>query len=240
MLTAATARALADVAARVQDVLHAYDPGYLPLFDDARTAQRVVRSEDPLATAAPEGAYFAVQNARGERAFIRDGAFTLVDGRLQTRSGEAVLGFPAGAKNAVPVPLNADSIDVALGRTADARIEPDGTVAYSRTTIDPRTAARSRQRVVIGTLALARFPAGTNPKRLDAERFAAPAGTAPYLGRPRADGFGSLLTGARGLGSIDIDLGLAKLQEAYLAFDALQAATIAQRGLDRGAMELVK
>lgn len=231
MLNAATARALADVAARAGDVLHAYDPGYTARFGDAAVRDRIVPDGDPLAVAAPDGDYFIVAGSTGERRYSRDGRMFFADGRLQNAQGD-VLGFPSGARSGeLPQPLRADSVDAALGRPIDVRVEAGGTVAYSRTTIDPRTMLRGTQRVVIGTVALARFPAGTNPLR---------AAVAPYVGVPGEDGFGTLATRSRGLGSVDINLGLAKLQEAYLAFDALQAAQRARSELDKGAMDLVK
>lgn len=231
MLNAATARALADVAARANDVLHAYDPSYEPNFPEARAARRVVRADDALAVAPPDDSSFVVGGPAGERRYSRDGRLKFSEGRLHNADGD-VLGFaPGAARNAVPQPLRADAIDVALGRTIDLRVEPDGTVAYNRTVTDPRTMQRATQRVVVGTIALARFPAGSNPAR---------AQTAPHLGRPAEAGFGALATRARALGPVDINLGLAKLQEAYLALDALQGAQKARSDLDAGAMNLVK
>ncbi len=231
MLNAATARALADVAARAGDVLHAYDPGYSAQFGDSAGNERVVRERDPLAVAAPPGDYFIVSSPDGERRYTRDGRMRFADGGLQNAEGD-VLGFaPDGREGAVPQPLRADPVDAALGRAHDVRIEPDGSVVYTRTAIDPRTMQRGTQRVVVGTLALARFPAGTNPAR---------AQVAPHVGVPGEAGFAALATGARGLGPVDINLGIAKLQEAYLAFDALRAAQKARLQLDKGAMDLVK
>jgi flagellar basal body rod protein FlgG len=228
MLTAATARALADIAARASDVLHAYDPSYVPLFGDALTKGAVLGDADPLAVVAPDGDYFIVDDPSGKRRYTRDGAFRFVDGRLRNEEGD-VLGFPP--HGTVPQALCGDPVDVALGRPLDVRIEADGSVTYTRSVTDPRTMQRVAQRVVIGTLALARFPAGTNPLHSTVN---------PHLGRPGSPGFGTLTTRARAIGSVDMNLGLAKLQEAYLAFNALQAAEKARRGLDRGAMDLVK
>jgi len=231
VLNAATARALADIAARANDVLHAYDPGYIPQFGDAGVRERVVRDDDPLAVVAPEGDYFVVAGASGERRYSRDGRLRFTDGRLQNSEGD-VLGFPPGAQQgSFPQQLRADPVDAALGRPIDVRVEADGGITYTRTVTDPRTMQRVAQRVDVGTIALARFPAGTNPLR---------AAVAPHVGRPGTAGFGRLVSSARALGSIDVNLGIAKLQEAYLAFHALQAAQRARGELDTGAMGLVK
>ena len=230
MLNAATARALADIAARANDVLHAYDPGYVAQFGDASVPERVLRAGDPLAVVPPSDAYFIVTDASGERRYTRDGRFRLSEGRLQNAEGD-VLGYAPGADGAPPRTLGVDAVDAALGRPTDVRVDPDGSVEYSRGVTDPRTMQRVTQRVVVGTIALARFPAGTNPLR---------SAVAPHVGRPGATGFGMLATKARSIGSLDVNLGLAKLQEAYLTFHALQAAQKARGELDVGAMGLVK
>lgn len=231
MLNAATARALADVAARANDVLHAYDPGYVPAFDDVRGAERIVRNLDPFGVVPPDQAYFVIADRSGTRSYSRDGRLSFADGRLRTAGGDDVLGYATGGDRTVR-PLRADPIDVALGRTTDAHVEPDGSVVYTRTVVEPRSMQRTVQRVVVGTIALARFPAGTNPRAGERPQ--------PYLGRPNADGFGLLGTHERGLGAFDVDRGLAKLQEAYLALRALEAAQLARSKLDAGAMDLVK
>jgi hypothetical protein len=231
VLSAATARALADVAARANDVLHAYDPGYVAAFDDVRGTERIVRNVDPWAVVPPDGAYLIVADRSGARGYSRDGRLSFADGRLQTAGGDDVLGYAAGGDGMLRS-LRADPIDVALGRTTDAHVESDGSVVYTRTVVEPRSMQRTIQRVVVGTIALARFPAGTNPRTEERPQ--------PHLGRPNTDGFGPLGTHARGLGTFDVDRGLAKLQEAYLALRALQAAQLARSKLDAGAMDLVK
>jgi hypothetical protein len=231
MLNAATARALADLAARANDILHAYDPEYVPAFNDTRGAQHSLPNEDPLAVTVPNGAYFVV-GVGGERRYTRDGRFEVRDGALQTKDGADVLGYLRDGREALPQPIRIDSVDAALGRAGDLHIEADGTIAYSRSVIDPRTMQRISQRVVVGTLALARFPAGTDARRTGE--------ITPYLGRPAQEGFGSLRARARALGATDINLGIAKLQEAYLTLRALGAVQEARGELDAGAMDLVK
>ena len=122
----------------------------------------------------------------------------------------------------------------------DARVESDGTVAYTRAAIDPRTGARSVERVVLGRIALARFPAGTQPARLDAARVAAPPGVVPHLGTPADGTFPALATYSRDAGAIDIDAGVARLDEAYRAFEALGAVVKSRASVQKTTMDLVK
>ena len=84
-------------------------------------------------------------------------------------------------------------------------LEDDGVLAYTRASIDPRTRERSVERVVVGRVALARFPAGGNPQRLDATHFGAVAGVVPHVGVPADGGFAALATRARDVGNVDID-----------------------------------
>jgi hypothetical protein len=230
VLNAATARALATIAARADDILHAYDPGYRSQFGDAGVPERVFRAADPLSVVPPPDAYFLVADASGEQRYTRDGRLYLSEGRLRNAEGN-VLGYTAGADGSIPETLSVDSVDAALERAIDLRVDPDGSIGYDRNVTDPRTMQRVTQRVSVGTIALARFPAGTNPLR---------ATVAPHVGKPGSAGFGMLETRARSIGSLDVNLGLAKLQEAYLTFHALEAAQKARGELDVGAMGLVK
>ena len=176
------------VLSRAQDLRDAFRAGSVPLNDDVRTVPQVTASSDPLSVVPPPGAWFVTRGADGARAFERDGALSLESGVLRTRDGAEVLGYPGGdARGALPVPLRIPDTDRALGRGGDARVEGDGTVAYTRAAIDPRTGVRGVERVVLGRVALARFPAGTQPARLDGARVAAPPGVVPHLGTP-ADG----------------------------------------------------
>jgi hypothetical protein len=233
--------ALERVASRAADLRDAYRPGAVPLHADVRGAGALARSTDPLSVAAPPGTWFVTRGADGARGFGRDGGLTLADGVLRTRDGAEVLGYPGGdARGAVPVPLRLPPTDRALGRAADARVESDGSVAYTRAAIDPRSGARAPERVVLGRIALARFPAGSAPQRLDATRFAAPAGVVPHLGTPGDGTFPGLATHARDAGALDLDAGLARLNEAYLAFEAIAAAQKAGLGAAKTALDLVK
>jgi hypothetical protein len=152
-----------------------------------------------------------------------------------------VLGFAGGdARGALATPLTLPTNDVALGRCADVRIESDGTVSYTRSTIDPRTTERLVERVTAGKIALARFPAGTQPIRLDERQVGAPQGIPPHLGTPADGTFAGLATYARDTGSVDIDTSLDKLSDAYRAFSALAAANKARGATEQSAMDLLK
>ncbi len=229
------------VASRAADVQDLYRSGALPRNDDVRVAPRVVPSSDPLDVVPPPGAWLVTRGADGKRAYVRDGELALSDGVLRTRDGADVLGYPGGdAPGAVPVPLRLSETDRALGRGRDAHVEPDGTVAYTRAAIDPRTGMRSAERVVLGRVALARFPAGSQPQRLDATRAAAPAGVVPHLGTPADGTFPVLATSSRDAGSVDVVTGVARLDEAYRAFEAMGAVMRTRAHAEKTAVDLVR
>jgi hypothetical protein len=52
--------------------------------------------------------------------------------------------------------------------------------------------------------------------------------------------FPAVAAGRRDAGAIDIDLGLQRLDDAYLAFEAIAAAQKARAGVDKAALDLVK
>ncbi|HTD34667.1 MAG TPA: hypothetical protein VK665_13445 [Candidatus Elarobacter sp.] len=241
MIGASPLDAYERVLSRAQDLRDAFRAGATPLNDDVRTAPNVVPSADPLSFVPPPGAWLVTRGADGARAYERDGALSLESGVLRTRSGADVLGYPGGeARGAIPVPLRVPDTDRALGRAADARVEPDGTVAYARAAIDPRTGARGTERVVLGRIALARFPAGTHPARIDGTRVAAPHGVVPHLGTPADGAFAELATSSRDAGAIDVAAGVARLDEAYRAFEALGAAVKSRASVQKTAVDLVK
>jgi hypothetical protein len=238
-MTAHIADALARIEARAEDVRHIFESGFEP--EDARSRQLSTSAMpvlDPLSVVAPDGTYFAGAAGRGRLLFTRDGAFTFADGRLLGRDGAEILGFRDDAKR--PTPLCADPLDVALGRVSGAQIETDGSLTYERSVVDPRSGERRLERVVVGRLALARFPAGTQPLRRDPTHVVAPPGIEPMLGRAGDAGFGTLGTFARDRGKLNPLAGLDRLEEAYLAFDAIRASRMARNGLDRTALDLVK
>ncbi len=239
MIDPATSAGLARIAARERDVMHAYDPGFIPEGSDVAHRGTIVPNVDPLGVAIPEGAFVVTPHIGGGVAYARDGALAIVDGELRARDGGAVLGFGVGERSKL-VPLRVDPYDAAQGRVANARIEADGTFAYARTTIDPRTGERRAENVTVGRVALARFPAGTQPTRIDARHVAPPTGVRAEVGVPGEGGFAKLATRSRDLGRVDIIASLEKMREAYVSFEALRAAHHVRGGTEKTAMDLVK
>jgi len=239
MLGAATLDALQRIADRANDVLAAYRPGAFPLRSDVAAPRVPLPSTDPLSVVAPPGAWFVTAAADGTRGYTRAGTFHLGDdGVLRAPDGGAVLG--SSGDGAAPEPLRIGTADRLLGRAAGLRVAADGTVAYVRVAIDPRTGARTNESVVAGRIALARFPAGSAPQRVDATRFSGVPGVIPHVGAPADGAFPPLITSARDAGNVDLDASLQKLTEAYVAFAAMQAAHKAQGDGNKVVMDLLK
>jgi flagellar basal body rod protein FlgG len=231
--------ALDRIAERAADVHRAYTPGAVPRHDDVATPGPTSDvTLDPLAAVAPEGTYFVASDGRGGRVYTRDGAFAMRDGALVNAQGLPILG--AHTPGAALTELHVDPVDAALDRVRGLAIDSDGSVAYTRQTIDPRSGARESQHVVLGRVALARFPAGTRLETADGSNESPPAGVAPQLGYARDGSFGPLATLRRERSRIDVDESLARLNEAYLAFDALQAAEAAKAHVGKTVMDLLK
>lgn len=239
MIDPAVSAGLGRIAERERDVLHAYDPGFVPERADVARPPQIVPNADPLGVVLPQGAYAISPDPNGRLTYSRDGAFTLRDGELRASDGRPVLGFAVGDRTKL-VPLRADPYDAALGRSSNARVEADGTFAYDRTTIDPRTGDRRHERVAVGRIALGRFPAGTSPERLDGGHVAPPAGVRAHIGTPGDGSFAALATFSRDLGRVNIVAGLEKLREAYVAFEALRAANHTRGNVEKTTMDLVK
>jgi flagellar basal body rod protein FlgG len=237
MINAAMQRAFERISARADDVQRAFTPGAAPRFDDVGAPSSARLVLDPLSVAAPDGAYFVTADERGRTAYTQDGAFSLRDGKLVTASGMPVLGY-AGQTHATSV-VRFDGIDVALGRVKNARVEPDGAVVYDRMSIDPRTGAGQSERVVAGRLALARFPAGTRTV-VTTGGVVAPSGVTPHLGTPGDGSFAPVIPMRRENSRIDFNRSLDRLEEAYVSFDALQAAHKARSSFGKTAMDLLK
>ncbi|HEY9180660.1 MAG TPA: hypothetical protein VIO32_08060 [Candidatus Baltobacteraceae bacterium] len=238
LISNAATRALDDIAARERDVLQAYAPGAAALRDDVVAAPTAQRSLDPLSVTAPAGSYFVTADDRGRMLYTRDGTFSLDRGTLVDAQGRPMLGYAGDGSTLAP--LKADPVDVALGFAENASIESDGTVVYDRSTIDPRTGRREIQRAGIGRLALARFAPGTKLQAVDPQHVSAPLGVTPHLGMAGDGNFGAVTPFSREGSGIDLDAGLQRLQEAYLAFDAIRAAGKAQGGVEKTAMDLLK
>lgn len=238
LISNATTRALDDIAVRERDVLQAYTPGAAPIRGDVAKPVTPQAALDPLSVAPPVDSYFVTSDDRGRMLFTQDGSFKLDDGALVDAQGRPMLGY---ARDGAPLaPLRADPVDAALGYAKTARVEPDGTVTYERSTIDPRTGLRDAQRAVIGRLALARFAPGTKFQAVDPHHVAAPLGVAPHIGHAGDGNFGAVTPFAREGSGVDIDLGLQRLQEAYLALDAIRAAGTAQGSVEKTTMDLLK
>jgi flagellar basal body rod protein FlgG len=231
--------ALDRIAERAADVRRAYTPGAVPQHDDVATpSPSSYFTFDPLAVVAPDGAYFVTSDDQGRRAYTRDGSFALRGGRLLDGEGRPIFGVraPGGALTE----LGVDPVDEELGRVREAAIERDGSFVYRRETIDPRSGARESQRVVVGRVALARFPAGTRLETSDGIDCSPPAGIVPQLGLAGDASFAPLTPMHRERSRVDIDESLARLKDAYLTFDALQAAEAAKSHLRKTAMDLLK
>ncbi|MFZ0031928.1 MAG: hypothetical protein WAK84_08650, partial [Candidatus Cybelea sp.] len=111
---------------------------------------------------------------------------------------------------------------------------------YGREVVDPRSGTKEPQRVVVGRIALVRFPAGTKLETNDGTYCVPPAGVIPASGLPADGTFASLLPMHRERSRIDVDESLIRLKDAYLAFDALRAAETAKAHVGKTTMDLLK
>jgi flagellar basal body rod protein FlgG len=232
--------ALDRITERAADVRRAFTPGALPQHNDvAASLQRSDFTLDPLSVALPDGAYFMTTDARGRTVYARDGTFAIAGARLVDARGNAVLGrrMPPGGPLS---DLRVDSVDATLGRAANVRVEADGSLVYTRAAIDPRTGKRVASDVVVGRIALARFPAGTKLDTVDGGSFFAPHGVAPHTGVAGDGVFGTLVPMRRERSRVDLDASLLRLKDAYVAFDALAAAETAKDHFSKAAMDVVK
>lgn len=238
LISNATMRAMSDIASRERDVLQAYAPGANAEHGDVSQSTGSTFTMDPLSAAPPADAYFITSDERGRLLFTRDGSFALKDGALVDQAGRPILGYRSD--DGALEPLRADSVDAALGFTTSARVEADGSITYDRTTVDPRTGRREVQRATLGNIALARFTPGTKLQAVDPQHVAAPAGVTPHTGKAGDGNFGAITPFARTNSGIDIDLSLQRLQDAYLALDALRAAGKARGSIEKTTMDLLK
>src|SRR5579875_2388807 len=127
-----------------------------------------------------------------------------------------------------------------LERAQDVRVEPDGVFGYARTIVDPKTLQARVERAVVGRVALARFPAGTQLQRVDGTHARPAANVVPFVGTPNDGHFSAIFPQRRAIGRIDPDSAIARLQDAYLALRAMGALERTKNGLIRGALDLVK
>ncbi len=238
LISNATVRALDELQARERDVLQAYAPGAVPERGDVAQPQAATRTLDALSAAPPQDAYFITADERGRLLFSRDGSFRLQQGALVDERGLPVQGFRSEGSSLAP--LCVDPVDAALGIAQNASIQPDGLVTYERSVFDPRTGRREMQRATLGRIGLARFAAGSKLQAVDPQHVAAPSGVTPHVGNAGDGNFGAIAPFARAGSGIDLDVGLERLQQAYLTLDAIRAAGTAQDGVEKTTMDLLK
>ncbi len=238
MVSSAAARALTEIESRASDVMRAFTPGALPAHTDSVTEAQTQTTSNPLTIAAPKNAYFVVTDELGRHMYTRDGEFQIQNGAVVDRYHQPLLGFAKeGARLGA---LRIDSVDAALHRAKDVRIEVDGSVTYMRALIDPRTGEARNTRFNLGRLALARFPVGSELLQHDATRGLAPSGVAPHIGLPGDGNFEHVRTHVREGSRVNFADSIEKLREAYLAFDALRSAEAVQGKLEKTTLDLVK
>ena len=238
-VSSSTERSLDLIASRASDVYRAFTPGATPGAGGVATGVPESRRVfDPLSVTLPDNDFFVTSDARGRTTYTRDGRLAVADGAIVGKNGRPMMGYARG--DGALGALHIDSVDSALGRVRDLRVEPDGSVAYDRRVIDPRTGRDVMQRVDVGRLALARFPAATKLTAADGFTSSAPAGVVPHLGRPGDGNFSTLDAMSQETSRIDLNASLDRLHDAYVAFDALQAAHKAQGSTGKIAMDLLK
>lgn len=233
------ANAIEDVERRAEDLRMVFTGGAQPNFQDALRPEQAELTNNPLSVALPPDAYFVAGDA-ARPSYTRDGALEVRDGVLSSSDGTPILGFVDGDSSGVPRVLQIDKNDALLGRAQDIRVEPDGVFGYARSMLDPKTGESRVERVVVGRVALARFPAGTRLERIDATHVSAPAHVVPLIGSPNDGTFVSIETQRRALGRLDSDAAVSRLQDAYLAMRALGVIARSQNAFARGAFDLVK
>jgi flagellar basal body rod protein FlgG len=230
--------ALDRISERASDIRRAYTPGAIPDHDDISTVSPSSDfTLDPMSVSAPEDTYFIVREGHGRFGYSRDGSLAIRNGSVVNSQGLAICGLNA---ERTPVELRVDPVDEALGRVGQPSIEADGSVVYRRAVIEPRTGSLETQRVAVGRIALARFPAGTKFEAAATNELRATADVSPQLGVPGDGSFAPLAPHRRERSRIDIDRGLTRLKDAYLAFEALAAAEAAKSHLGKTTMDLVK
>jgi hypothetical protein len=214
LINSATQASLDLIAARGAEVRATFAP--IPKLGD-------------FSNVSPPGAdYFVTTDEHGRASYTRDGRFSIDHGAVVGANTRPILGFAhdGGALRE----LRVDPVDEALGRVKNLRISGNGAVQYDRSSIDPRSGELEARTVTIGYVALARFPSGT---RLPSE-------TPPHLGRANDGNFGSVGPMRRETDDASLDRSLDRLHDAYVAFDALQAAHRAQGHVGKTVMDLVK
>jgi hypothetical protein len=230
-------RLQADIAERGKEIYASRNSGFVPLNHDVRTQPMTVPDANPLSAVAPPDTRFVVAGPDGRQLFTRAGDFQAANGILQTTQGAAVLGYAPGAS--MLAPLAVPSTDRMFGRVENLHVERDGNVVYERKSFDPRTRVPRRERVSLGTIALARFPAGSEPTRTgNFER--APIGVEAFIGRPDDGHFAALQVRRHESGALDLNVALARLHDAYQQLDAVTAAQRVGKNTAKTVMDIVK
>lgn len=238
-ISASTERSLDAIAARAADVRRAFTPGALPENGDVAThAPNSHSTFDPMSVSAPGDDFFITMDDRGRTSYTRDGGFSVNNGSVIASNGRALLGYADDGRALAE--LHIDPVDEALGRVSNLRVTANGSVEYDRSSIDPRTGHRETARVSVGRIALARFPAGTKLSTNGDGTSVPSADVSAHVGRPGDGNFGTLTPMQREESRIDLDQSLAKLHDAYVAFDALQAAHKAEGIAAKTVMDLLK
>uniref|UniRef100_E6Q5B1 Uncharacterized protein n=1 Tax=mine drainage metagenome TaxID=410659 RepID=E6Q5B1_9ZZZZ len=233
-----TVRAFERIEEAKQRVGRAFAPGAAARPGDIASGTAPQRTLDPLSVVAPEGARFVVRLRDGSDGYTFDGGFSLRDGALVDRNGDAVLGY---ARPGAPLQaLHIDAVDRALHEVRNLRLDADGALRYERELFNPRDGRTERESVLAGRVALARFPAGSRLRAVDARIERAPEGVAAHLGTPGERGFAALTPHARARSAVSIDASLTRLQDAYLQLEALLAAHKAQGSVAKTTMDLLK
>jgi hypothetical protein len=238
-VNAGIANAAEIVERRAEDLRMVFTGGAQPNFADALRSERAELTADPLSVVLPQDAFLVAGDAV-KPTYTRDGALGVRDGVLVSSDGTPVLGFVNGDTSNVPRTLSIEKNDALLGRASDIRVEPDGVFGYARSVIDPGSGESHVERVIVGRVALARFPAATRLERVDTTHVRAPAHVVPFIGSPNDGGFLSLETQRRALGHLDSDVAVSRLQDAYLAMRALSATERSRNAFARGAFDLLK
>ena len=239
MVNATIDRAMRTIERRSEDLRGIFRSGSEPNYAELVRAERVETVANALSVVPPDAAYF-LAGEPSRPLYTRSGTFALRDGELVDESGRAILGFASSDASGVPQPLRVEHPDALLGRVEDAKIDPDGLFSYARSVIDPQTLESTIERVSVGRVALARFPAGTRLDRTDEMHARGPERLSPLVGTPADGTFTGLLVRSRAIGRLDPDAAIERLQDAYLAARALGAVERTHNGMVRGAFDLVK
>ncbi len=198
--------------------------------------EREVVDQTGFTVRAPKGSFLIAGRENAAPEYVTQATLSLRGGALVDDRGAAILGYDRPGSS--PHALHVDPVDVALGFAGTMRVDADGTISYQREEIDPRSGLSEIVDETIGKLALARFPQSAPPPLTSAGRFASPAGVTPLTGTP-GDGTFERITGAS-LDQQRIDTSFERLQDAYMAFDALRAAGKAHGSVEKTAMDLLK